>query len=49
MYIDVNRGGEKLRVNMDIDLTRLPCDIISLDMQDVMGSHFVNTGENLYK
>jgi len=32
MFIDVNRGGEKLRVNMDIVLTALPCNVVSLDM-----------------
>jgi|ETNmetMinimDraft_26_1059896.scaffolds.fasta_scaffold12580_4 hypothetical protein len=27
----------------------MPCDIVSLDIQDVMGSHSVNVGGNLYK
>ena len=27
----------------------MPCDIVSLDCQDVMGSHFVNVGGGLYK
>jgi len=31
MFVDVNRGGEKIRVNIDIMLTHFPCDIISLD------------------
>ena len=31
MFIDVNRGGKKLTVNLDLELPGLPCDIISLD------------------
>jgi hypothetical protein len=34
---------------MDIDLTRLPCSILSLDVQDVMGIHVLNIGGNLKK
>jgi hypothetical protein len=49
MYIDVNRGGDRLTINVDIDLVRLPCSILSLDVQDVMGSHIMNIGGNLKK
>ena len=49
MYIDVNRGGDKLTINIDIDLLHLPCSILSLDVQDVMGSHTLNIGGKLKK
>jgi hypothetical protein len=49
MYIDVNRGGDKLTINIDIDLLHLPCSILSLDVQDIMGSHKPNIGGNLKK
>jgi len=49
MFIDINRGGEKLLVNIDLVMTKMPCDITSLDAQDVMGSHHVNVGNNLIK
>lgn len=49
MYIDVNRGGEKLVINIDIELVRLPCSILSVDVQDVMGSHSVNLHGSLVK
>lgn len=49
MFVDINRGGDKLRVNMDITLPRYPCDIVSVDLQDIMGSHSVNIGGELYK
>jgi hypothetical protein len=38
-----------LKVNIDIVLPRFPCDIVSLDAQDIMGSHHVNVGGDLYK
>jgi len=49
MFIDINRGGEKLIINIDITLHRLPCMILSLDIQDVMGSHSVNVHGTLHK
>ena len=42
MIVDLNRGGSKLTINMDIELINLPCSIISIDLQDVMGAHSVN-------
>jgi len=49
MFIDINRGGEKLLVNIDLVLPKMVCDMVSLDAQDVMGSHHVNVGGELYK
>jgi len=49
MFIDINRGGEKLNINVDLMFTRFPCDIISLDAQDVMGTHHVNVAGSLVK
>lgn len=42
MIVDLNRGGSKLTINLDIELLNLPCSIISIDIQDVMGAHSVN-------
>jgi len=49
MYIDLNRGDDKLNVNIDIEMWRLPCSILSIDIQDVMGSHSVNIHGSLTK
>ena len=38
-----------MTINVDIDLLRLPCSILSLDIQDVMGSHTVNIHGSLMK
>lgn len=32
MFVDVEKGQQKIRVNMDIDFIRIPCDIVSLDV-----------------
>ena len=34
---------------MDIEMLRIPCSIISLDLQDIMGSHTVNIHGSLTK
>lgn len=49
MFIDTNKGGEKLVVNIDISMPHLPCDLASFDAQDVMGSHHLNIGGDLRK
>jgi len=49
MFIDVNRGGEKIQVNLEMTLHKMPCYIVSLDAQDIMGSHEVNIHGSLYK
>jgi hypothetical protein len=38
-----------LTINIDITMYRLPCSILSLDIQDVMGSHSVNVHGTLMK
>jgi len=47
--IDVNSGEEKLHINLDITLEKVPCDILSLDIVDVTGVHVVDIEGKLYK
>eukprot|EP01015_Nassula_variabilis_P016572 TRINITY_DN2548_c0_g1_i5.p1 TRINITY_DN2548_c0_g1~~TRINITY_DN2548_c0_g1_i5.p1 ORF type:complete len:283 (-),score=48.79 TRINITY_DN2548_c0_g1_i5:43-891(-) len=49
MFVDINRGGEKLHVNVDIIAPKLPCSLLSLDVEDVTGSHILNVGGELKK
>jgi len=38
-----------LQINMNISAPRLPCAVVSIDAQDVMGSHVVDVGGKLHK
>eukprot|EP00747_Dinoflagellata_sp_TGD_P163851 gnl/TRDRNA2_/TRDRNA2_183008_c0_seq1.p1 gnl/TRDRNA2_/TRDRNA2_183008_c0~~gnl/TRDRNA2_/TRDRNA2_183008_c0_seq1.p1 ORF type:complete len:371 (+),score=84.83 gnl/TRDRNA2_/TRDRNA2_183008_c0_seq1:112-1224(+) len=49
MFIDESKTEEKLQINLDIKFPAMPCEILSLDAQDVMGSHEVDAHGNLYK
>lgn len=49
MLVDLNRSSDHLIINLDITLHRLPCQIISLDLQDIMGTHSLNIGGKLFK
>lgn len=49
MYVDVGHASDKIRVNLDMEFPRFPCDILSLDAQDIMGSHHVNLEGDLKK
>lgn len=49
MQVDTSHSQELLKINMDLFITKLPCSIVSLDVQDVMGTHSLNIHGNLVK
>mmetsp|Transcript_20748 Transcript_20748/g.65454 ORF Transcript_20748/g.65454 Transcript_20748/m.65454 type:complete len:348 (+) Transcript_20748:96-1139(+) len=49
MFIAESKTEEKLQINMDITLPAMPCELLSFDAQDVMGSHEVDAHGNLFK
>lgn len=49
MFIDDSRTEEKLQINLNITLPSLPCELLSFDAQDVMGSHEVDAHGDLFK
>jgi len=38
-----------LQINMNISMPKIPCAVVSVDAQDVMGSHVVDVGGKLHK
>lgn len=49
MFIDESKTEEKLQINFDVTLPQMPCELLSFDAQDVMGSHEVDAHGNLFK
>lgn len=49
MFIAESKTEEKLQINLDITLPSMPCELLSFDAQDVMGSHEVDAHGNLFK
>ncbi len=49
MLVDTNIGSDKLKINIDVVLKKLPCAIVSIDSQDVMGTHSLNVHGHLIK
>lgn len=49
MFIDESKTEEKLQINLDLTLPAMPCELLSLDAQDVMGSHEVDAHGHLWK
>ncbi|CAG9317000.1 unnamed protein product [Blepharisma stoltei] len=49
MFVDINRGGEKLVININLTFPKYPCGLLSLDAQDIMGSHVVDVGGAMKK
>ena len=37
MYVDNNRGSDKLKVNLDIDIDHIPCDLLAILTADALG------------
>jgi len=48
-FIDKSKTEEKMQINLDLTLPSLPCEILSFDAQDVMGSHEVDAHGHLFK
>ena len=49
MFVDINRGGDKLIINFDIELPRFPCSGLTVDLMDVMGTHVANIQGTIQK
>ena len=49
MLVDISHHDDRLNINVDIVFPRMPCEIISLDVQDVMGTHIVDVAGQLFK
>jgi len=49
LFVDVDRGGDSLRINLHISLPNLNCDILSLDAQDIMGKHMTDVSTHIRK
>lgn len=49
MIIDESRTEEKLQINLNVTLPSMPCELLSFDAQDVMGSHEVDAHGHLFK
>lgn len=49
MLVDISHTDDKLEINIDITFPRFPCEILSLDVQDVMGTHHMNIEGGIVK
>eukprot|EP00455_Lapot_gusevi_P008111 TRINITY_DN1349_c0_g4_i1.p1 TRINITY_DN1349_c0_g4~~TRINITY_DN1349_c0_g4_i1.p1 ORF type:complete len:333 (-),score=95.04 TRINITY_DN1349_c0_g4_i1:121-1119(-) len=52
MFVDTPADSHvesKLRINMDITMIGLPCAVLSVDVQDVMGTHVMDVHGDLFK
>jgi len=49
MIIDESKTEEKPQINLDITMAAMPCELLSFDATDVMGSHEVDAHGNLFK
>eukprot|EP01016_Furgasonia_blochmanni_P050992 TRINITY_DN795_c0_g1_i2.p1 TRINITY_DN795_c0_g1~~TRINITY_DN795_c0_g1_i2.p1 ORF type:complete len:499 (-),score=70.86 TRINITY_DN795_c0_g1_i2:262-1758(-) len=48
-YIESSHSNDRVRVNMNLTFFELPCAAISLDYQDITGTHIENVQHTLYK
>lgn len=49
MLVDISHHDDRLNINVDIVFPHMPCDVLSLDVQDVMGTHIVDISGSLFK
>ncbi|XP_012270092.1 endoplasmic reticulum-Golgi intermediate compartment protein 3 [Orussus abietinus] len=48
LFVDTSRGS-KLRINLDIIVSSISCDLLSLDAMDTMGEQHLHIEHNIYK
>ena len=49
MYVDKEKGSDKLQVNIDIDFYNLPCELLSMEIRNQLGLNVQNIEGNLTK
>jgi len=49
LLVDVDRNNDPLRINLNLSLPFLSCDVLSLDAQDILGKHIVDVSTHLHK
>ena len=49
MIIQTSHTSDKFHINIDIEMPRMPCDIIGLDVEDNMGYHIVDYYGEMHK
>lgn len=49
LVIDTSHRDDFVNVNIDVVFPNMPCDIISLDQQDIMGTHKSDVMGELFK
>ena len=42
MLVDITNEDDRLTINLDIVFPRMPCEILTLDVQDVMNMHITD-------
>ena len=47
MFVDQKQDTDKLRINIDLDIFKLPCSLVSIDIQDALGEHSEEVEGNL--
>jgi len=47
--VDARGTNHMLQINLNITVPKIPCAVVSVDAQDVMGSHVVDVGGKLHK
>ena len=49
MYVDVNRGADKLKVNIDIEIDHIPCDLLAILTADALGEKSIDINGEVTK
>jgi hypothetical protein len=49
MLVDVSHKDDTLNINIDIMFPKMPCELITLHAEDIMGHHVTNISGSLFK
>jgi hypothetical protein len=49
MFVDASHHDDRLNINVDIVFPKMPCEVLSLDIMDIMGTHIQDIAGSLFK
>ena len=49
LIIDMSHRDDFVNVNLDITFPKIPCDVLSVDVEDILGTHKTDVMGELHK
>ena len=49
LVIDMSHRDDFVNVNLDVTFPKIPCDVLSIDVEDILGTHKTDVMGDMHK